>query len=94
MENSQIQFENCMKTEHYFVEEVISFMKINSEIPGKTSTFKAYFLEKYGKELQDKNQPLLRISSADKRSYMLAPSNTKSKQKNKKDLYNTTLFVP
>ena len=83
-----------LKKEHYFVEEIISFMNISSMIPGESYTFKDYFLEKYGKRLQDESQPLLRISSADKRSYMLAPSNTKAKRKSKKDLYQTTLFVP
>ena len=81
------------KKENYFIEEVIHFMTIKSRIPGEDLTFREYFSEKYGKDLQDEKQPLLRISSADKRSYMLLP-NIKPKQKSKKDVYNTTLFVP
>jgi dsRNA-specific ribonuclease len=83
-----------MEKVHYFVEEKIPFLNINSKIPNETYTFKEYFLNKYGKKLEDESQPLLRISSADKRSYMLVSSNSKTRQKSKKDLYNTTLFVP
>ena len=57
-------------------------------------SFKDYYKQTYGITIKDSNQALIRPSSADKKSYMLTSKSLEMGKKSKKDVYNTTLFVP
>merc|ERR1712042_266908 len=82
------------KIEHYFIEEKVSFLDVDSKIPGMNKTFREYYKEAYDLNLAKETQPLLRISSANKRSCMLQPISSEVIMKKRKDIYETTLFVP
>ena len=80
--------------ENYFVEEFVpkSVLGIQSKMPNSGQTFAEYFKTTYGLQIRNMDQKLIRLSSADRRSYMLLPG--KESKKSKKDLYNTTFLVP
>ena len=84
------------KKENYFVEEFVpsSILTLNSKMPDMKISFKDYYKQTYGITIKDSNQPLIRPSSADKKSYMLTSKSLEIGKKSKKDVYNTTLFVP
>ena len=79
--------------ENYFVEEIVptSILNVDSKMPGEATTFREYYQTTYNLRVRGSGENLVRISSADKRSYMLAPG--AEAKKSRKDVYNTTLFV-
>ena len=80
--------------ENYFVEEFVpeSVLNIQSKMPNSRQTFAEYFESTYGLRIRNMDQNLIRLASADKRSYMLKPC--EDTKKSKKDIYNTTFLVP
>ena len=80
--------------EHYIIEKLIPGLGINDKIPGRKDTFKNYYLRKYGLELENTGEPLLRISSAMRRPDMLKPSSVRGKQERKHDLEADCLLLP
>lgn len=67
----QVVFPTYRRNDNYFVEEVCTQLKANSKMPGSGITFMEHYRLRYQVEIQDPAQPLLCISSADKRKYML-----------------------
>ena len=80
--------------ENFFVEEFVpkSVLGIQSKMPNSGQTFAEYFKNTYGLQIRNMDQKLIRLSSADKRSYMLLPG--EESKKSKKNVYNTTFLVP
>ena len=78
--------------EHYFIEELIPGLAVTDQMPSSKETFRDYYRRQYGLEVEELEEPLLRISSADRRPDMLRPS-PGDKQQTKQGPGNT-LFLP
>ena len=57
----------------YFVEEIIYERTPNSNLPGDTQTYAQHYQNQYNKNLSNFDQPMLRISNADKKHFMFFP---------------------
>ena len=85
--------------EHFIVEEIVEDRSPRSIMDG-TQSYAQYYENQYGCKIIDLDQPLLRISNAERHHFMYAPSHTepdstKHKELNRdKFLSNRTLFVP
>ena len=58
---------------HFIVEEIVLTRSPGSLMPNSKLTFAQYYKDNYGCDIQDLAQPMLRISNADKRHFMLSP---------------------
>ena len=84
---------------NFFVEEIVMEKTPKSLIPNHTSqTFLEHYKGQYGCQITNLDQPLLRISNADKHHFMFAPVTPNDEeaivQDREKFLSKRTLFIP
>ena len=81
--------------DHYFIEDFVTSFKPLSTLIEKnivSITYVDFFKHKYNIDIQDMNQPLLRISSTDKKLLMFKPGGEAVKDKDSDDIAKRTLL--
>ena len=82
---------------NFIVEEIVSEKNPESLMPKSGQSFRTHYENQYKAKISDLNQPLLRISNADKKYFMFAPigqDGGNSAPKSETFLDSKTLLVP